>query len=403
MNKIYPLENPVQEYAWGSSTAIAGLLGKGPTGTPQAELWMGAHPKAPSIVIRKGQRQSLVEMITRYPVGILGEYAAAAFDEKLPYLFKVLAAARPLSIQAHPDHAQAEAGFERENRLGIPLDAPHRNYRDPNHKPECICALTPFWALCGFRRVQEIGELLQALCPGALDAELASLARAPHPADGLRHIYNALMNLDERRRMQVIQEALSNVEKVAIPASCRQWILRLHQAYPSDIGILSPAILNLVCLNPGEALFLASGELHAYLEGLGMELMANSDNVLRGGLTPKHVDVPELLKVLRFEEKELQVLVPTPMGPFENRYPCEAKEFCLSVITLKGDAAYRSATSRSVEILFCTQGQAAVEGGGLEEPLAMAGGSSLLVPAAAPAYSLRGKATVYKAFVPVPP
>jgi mannose-6-phosphate isomerase len=362
---------------------------------------MGAHPKAPSTVIYKGERQSLVELINRHPIEVLGKNAAAAFEGKLPYLFKVLAAAQPLSIQAHPDRDQAEAGFERENRLGIALDAPHRNYRDPNHKPECICALTPFWALCGFRRVHEIRDDLMALCPVTLDGELAALAKAPTPADGLRGMYQALMNLDEPQKMKVIQEALSNVESASLQPPRRQWIMRLQEAYPSDMGILSPVILNLVRLNPGEALFLSSGELHAYLEGLGMELMANSDNVLRGGLTPKHVDVPELLKVLRFEEKQLRVLSPIPMGPRESRYPCDAVEFSLSVITLEGDAAFRSAESRSVEILFCARGQAAVEGGGLEAPLSMGGGSSLLVPAAAAAYTLLGKAIVYKAFVPI--
>ncbi|MDX9786232.1 MAG: mannose-6-phosphate isomerase, class I [Desulfobacterales bacterium] len=399
MNSICILENPIQEYAWGSRTAIADLLGKSPSQTPQAELWMGAHSKSPSLVPYKGRKIPLTDLIDRYPVEILGAYAATKFNGKLPYLFKVLAAAEPLSIQAHPNAAQAISGFDRENRMGIALTAPERNYRDTNHKPECICALTPFWALRGFRRMADMLFHLRRICPKTLGADLALLDRTRNPA-GLKRFFETLMTLNETKKQRVISEAVFNAQPLGATAPCYQWIITLHRAYSSDIGILSPVMLNLVCLKPGEAMFLEAGELHAYLEGLGMELMANSDNVLRGGLTPKHVNVPELLQVLNFEEREIDILSPKEIRPCERRYPCPAEEFALSVIILSGGADYKSESTRGVEILFCTEGQAHMTNAGKNESLTVKRGMALLVPAAVFAYTLKGDATLYKATVP---
>lgn len=401
MNTICTLDNPIQNYVWGSKTAIPELLGQKPSGVPQAELWMGAHPKAPSKLMWNGESVSLSTLIARYPKEILGQSIAERFNNTLPFLFKVLAAARPLSIQAHPDRQQALLGFERENGLSIPLNAPDRNYRDPNHKPECICALTPFWALRGFRRISDILLRLMLLCPEGLEMEIRTLENNQE-AEGLKQFFKALMTMGRVRKPHIIAEVVTNAGRLSDQGDrSHEWVLALHREYPHDIGILSPAILNLICLKPGEAMFLGPGELHAYLDGVGIEIMANSDNVLRGGLTPKHVDVGELLKVLHFTEREIDVLLPVPIGRFESLYETEAVEFSLSVIALTGTDEFKSGERRSVEILICTDGNAQII---VKEPhhyYTVSKGNVHLIPAASPSYTIKGTAVIYKASVPL--
>lgn len=389
------------EYAWGSKTALPDLLAKPPSGAPQAELWMGAHPKSPSKVVWEGRSVSLPLLIAQFPSEILGESVATRFHNKLPFLFKVLAASQPLSIQAHPNREQALAGFAGENRLGIPIDAPDRNFRDDSHKPECICALTPFWALRGFRKIADLLPRLKRLCPAGLADELAGLEQSGNEA-GLKRFFHALMTADEKKRRRIVSEVVSNAANLN-GDPCFEWITTLHAAYPEDIGILSPALLNLICLKPGEAMFLESGELHAYLSGLGIELMANSDNVLRGGLTPKHVDVEALLTVLNFTERDVSVLSPAMVGPCEGKYATRAAEFSLSVLTIAEGNRFASREQRSVEILFCTEGEARISSGGSGNALSISQGISLLVPASSPAYLIQGNAVIYKASVPVSP
>jgi len=285
MKTIGLLKNTIQEYAWGSYTAIPELLGcESPAQAPQAELWLGAHPKAPSMVNCNGRWVSLLELIEQSPEDILGEKVAQRFDNRLPYLFKVLAAAKPLSIQAHPSRTQAKQGFARENRLRIPLDAANRNYKDDNHKPECICALTPFWALNGFRNISDILSLLEKTCHQGLETEITNLREKPD-SQGLKRFFHELMTMEPPRQKQVINDALSYAQKHIQEDKVFEWMIHLHNEYPADIGVFAPVILNLICLEPGQAMFLPSGEMHAYLDGVGIELMANSDNVLRGGLT----------------------------------------------------------------------------------------------------------------------
>jgi mannose-6-phosphate isomerase len=391
------LKNVIQEYAWGSHTAIADLLGTAsPSDMPQAELWMGAHPKAPSVVKYEGKEISLAELIRRHPEDILGKAAAEKFGSQLPYLFKVLAAAKPLSVQAHPDKNQAVAGFERENEMNIPLNAPNRNYRDAHHKPECICALTPFWALNGFRNIPEILSLTEKICPKQLEKETAELLKHPG-SSGLKDFFFGLMTMDPEQQQQIIANALVNAQKYTEDDPVCKWITALHDAYPSDIGVLSPIFLNLICLEPGEAMFLPAGELHSYLDGLGIELMANSDNVLRGGLTPKHIDVPELLKVLNFEERDIAVLLPEAISDYEKVYPGSAEEFVLSVIHLEPgmDAVFHP---KSVEILLCIQGQGKIIH--QNQAIEIRKGASAIVPASAGDYCIEGELVIYKASVP---
>lgn len=397
---IYRLENVVQPYAWGSTTAIADLLGlPAPTAVPQAELWMGTHPKGPSTVVDDDGRMPLHLLIERHPADILGHDVATRFGNALPYLFKVLAAARPLSIQAHPGKRQAEIGFARENREGKPMDAPDRNYRDDNHKPEIICALTPFWGLNGFRSAATAAELLEPVCPPALEDALRDLKRF-QGGQGLKSFFVAMMTLSADRVKRAAREVVDTAEPLAATSPVYRWIGDLARAYPADMGILSPALLNLIRLAPGEAMYLPAGQLHAYLDGVGIELMASSDNVLRGGLTPKHVDVPELLRVVRFAETAVDILTPEPVRPAESGYPCPAAEFSLGVIQSASGQPYSSASTRSVEILLCTGGAGRLQWGGPEETMAVRKGDSFLVPASLNGYSVYGNVTLYKASVP---
>ncbi|MEJ2658233.1 MAG: mannose-6-phosphate isomerase, class I [Desulfobacterales bacterium] len=395
------LENIVQEYAWGSYTALPELLGNdSPARVPQAELWMGAHPKAPSMVKWNGKQQSLLELVEKYPKDILGEKVADKFQNRLPYLFKVLAAAKPLSIQAHPSLNQAKDGFERENRLGIPFNAFNRNYKDGNHKPECLCAVSPFWALNGFRKISEMTKLLERICPPGIKKTLDFLRQQPD-SDGLKHFFNTMMTMDRRSRKRVVDDAVKNAQTVKDENKAYQWMIDLDKEYPSDIGVFSPVILNLICLEPGQAMFLPAGTLHAYLEGVGIELMANSDNVLRGGLTPKYVDVKELLNVLNFEEHEINILHARRINPCEYRYETHAEEFALSVITVKTDMSYYSPDERCVEILLCTEGDAVVANFTGNSSVDIKKGMSILIPAAVKKYNIKGDAVLYKAAVPI--
>lgn len=401
MRKIGLLKNSIQEYAWGSRTAIPELLGQSvPADKPQAELWMGAHPKAPSQVLADGLWRSLPEVIQESPVETLGQEVAARFSNKLPFLFKVLAAAKPLSIQAHPSKEQAGQGFARENELGIPLDAPHRNYRDDNHKPEIICALTPFWALNGFRKIEETLSLLEeARIPGL--AEIVSFLRSHPNRDGLKKFFNHLMTMDSGKQGKIVEQAVNSAEKRTHEEPVWTWMIKLNEEYPGDMGVLSPIFLNLVRLEPQQAMYLPAGELHGYLEGVGIELMANSDNVLRGGLTPKHIDVQELLAVLNFTDGEVNILNPENLTSGEAIYSTEAEEFVLSVIRINNAAPFSSPRDRSVEMMMCTEGEVSVTDLSAGDITRLTRGISIIVPAAVEQYSIEGDGILYKAAVPV--
>ena len=399
MKHIYRLKNKIQDYEWGSRTDIAALMGKpAPSDKPQAELWMGAHSRAPSMIDIDGRWLSLEAAIAENPAGILGQATAKEFANKLPYLFKVLAAARPLSIQAHPNLVQAKEGFKRENDAGTPLDAPRRNYKDNNHKPEILCALKPFLALNGFRKIEKILLNLHHWCRLEMAAEIKKLEINSTSA-GLQKFFEALMTMDPAGKNRVIREVLQTAQRRSEEDPLRKSILALYQEYPSDMGVLAPLYLNLVHLNPGEAMYLPAGQLHAYLEGLGMELMANSDNVLRGGLTPKQVDVPELLKTLTFEGRDVEILSPEKVRNGELAYTTPAREFVLSIISVKADLPFLSATNRSVEIFFCTDGELVIKNSESGETLAFARGMSILVAAAIEKYTIEGEGILYKAAV----
>ena len=400
MKTIHFLTNPVQNYAWGSHAAIAELMGRSfPTREPEAEMWMGAHPKAPSTVKTRQGDESLMDLIKQHPHDIIGK-AAAAFENRLPYLFKVLAIEEPLSIQVHPNREQAKKGFARENHLSIPMDAAERNYRDDNHKPECICALTHFWALNGFRDRSTIIRRLRETCSNTLDKGIRELEEHAD-SQGFKRFLDILLNLEENDVEKILDRAVPYAEARRSRDPAFDWVVRLHNTYPGDIGVLFPLILNLVCLNPGQAMYLPAGQMHAYLKGVGIELMANSDNVLRGGLTSKHVDVSELLKILNFKEQPLEIIEPEKKRVSEKAYPTPAVEFELSVIEAVEGEPYTSAKDRGVEILLLTSGEVEVCQGKNPDPLKLSRGMSVIVPAAVGSYSIRGEGTLYKAGVPL--
>ncbi len=347
------LRGAIQPYAWGSPTAIPDLLGTPATGEPQAELWLGAHPVAPATVERDGRWQRLDAVIAADPVGELGVEVASRFDGQLPFLLKVLAAVSPLSLQAHPDEVHARAGHQREEAAGLAMGAPNRIYKDPHHKPELICALTPFDALCGFRPVPATLDLLDAVATRGLRPFAAELAAAPGP-NGLRTVLGQLLTVAPGDRGLLADE---------VAASCAAhdgpWhpettaIARIAGWYPGDIGVVIALLLNFVRLQPGQAIYLGAGNVHAYLDGVGVEVMANSDNVLRGGLTPKHIDVPELMDVVDFTPLA-DPIVPPLESLVGCTYPTPAPEFQLTRLDLEGhDLAGQCAWPA---IALCTAG-----------------------------------------------
>lgn len=400
MHTILKMRNSIQNYAWGSKSAIAQLMKRpAPTEKPEAELWLGAHPKSPSHVRVDDRWLDLEQWIAQNPNKILGPGVNAHFNGVLPYLLKILAAAQPLSIQAHPGKEQARQGYEIENKRKVPMDAGHRNYKDPNHKPECICALSPFWALCGFRNNVNILYILRDIWPYNYSNDLAVLEKVD-----LKTFFKQLMTMDSDRRSTLICELIKNIPPDTNQNAIHRWMVQFQTLYPGDVGVLSPALLNLIELKPGEALALPAGQLHAYLDGLGIELMANSDNVLRGGLTPKHVDVPELIKVLDFNPNTPEILKPVGKSNHERFYPSVSEEFKLFVVQPEPGKDYVVKDRPQMpEILLCTSGRALVRSQSIEKPVELSQGHSVFVTAAADQYEIQGEAVIYKAAVNLSP
>ena len=401
--KIYRLDNPIREYAWGSETFISNLLGTpSPAPAPQAELWLGSNPQAPSLV-RDGEREiSLRDLILEDPVEMLGKHAAELFSDTLPFLLKVLSAARPLSIQAHPDIKQAREGFKRENEGGIPMDALNRNYKDPNHKPELICALTPFDVMSGFRDPREITGLLTYLDLGA-ELAGAEIFLADPTDHSLRALFESLLSISDEKRERLLAVLLRNVAAVP-PRSEKEkrafyWVDKLSRFYPGDIGILAPILLNTIRLQPGEALYNRAGVLHAYLEGSGIEIMANSDNVLRGGLTTKYINPAELLKILSCRAGPADIVRAETIDGIEFIYRAPAREFKLSRIRIVSPASFVSGRRNGPEILICVEGSATVSREDVQR-LQLSKGGSIFIPFGIGSYTIRGEGVLYRAAIP---
>ncbi|MCM2579234.1 mannose-6-phosphate isomerase, class I [Streptomyces meridianus] len=393
------LTNTVRPYAWGSTTAIPNLLGTEPTGEPQAELWMGAHPGAPSLVDRGAGARPLTEIIDADPEGELGAAAVARFGTRLPFLLKILAAEQPLSLQVHPDLDRARAGFADEEARGVPLEAPHRNYKDANHKPELLCALTEFDGVCGFRPPAEAAGVLAALEVDSLKPYVDILRAGPEEA-ALREVLTAVLTADRGATAESVTEAAAAAARLVDEDGPHRRAYAAYASladrYPGDPGVIAAMLLNHVRLEPGEALFLDAGVPHAYFGGLGVEIMAGSDNVLRSGLTSKHVDVPELLRVVRFAATPPGVIRPSRAAgaTAEEVYETPIDEFRLSRFALTESAGAAELVCASAQILLCTAGTVTVESP--QSALTLEPGHSVFVPADEP-LALSGRGTVFRA------
>ena len=360
------LENEIRNYAWGSREVIATLLGREAGDEPEAELWLGAHPLGSSRIAGCDSPQTLKEEIELDPQRHLGEAVHAEFPSRLPFLFKVLAADRPLSLQAHPSAQKARAGFAAEEERGVPIDDPTRSYRDSFDKPELFVALTQCEVLCGFRPASEAADILARLGISQLSPYIASLLTG-RAADGLRVVVTTLLSLPAAAKStlagQVVQECrrILGSDQPGPHAGAYAWAVRLGESYPGDIGVVLSLLLNLIALEPDQAVFVGPGMLHAYLYGAGLEAQANSDNTLRGGLTPKHVDVAELLKILDFEPATDQIIAPVEVEAGE---PCAgartwrtpARAFALYDWQLNGERSHELRAA-GPSIVLCLAGQ----------------------------------------------
>jgi mannose-6-phosphate isomerase len=385
---LFPLEGELRDYPWGSPTAIPQLLGRPATGAPAAELWLGAHPRGGATVV--GTRRDLASVIAASPEQLLGPEILARFGAELPFLMKVIAPAKALSIQVHPTRAQAEAGFAAEEARGIPRNDPRRNYPDPNHKPEMLCALTPFEAFCGFRPVADTLRFLEALSV----PELAAFHAVLSATDGLRHAFAFLLNLEPERARASVDGLIRACGRLS--AAGGEWvepanaILTVANDFPSDVGVALLVLLNYLRLEPREAVFVRPGTVHCYLRGLAVEVMASSDNVLRGGLTLKHVDAPELLAVANFAAVPQPILA-ARVADEESWFDASVPEFRLSVHQFSDLTRIPPA---GPQILLCTKGEAYVTVGG--EHRSLPRGAAAFVAAGHP-LQLLGRAIVFRA------
>jgi mannose-6-phosphate isomerase len=358
------LDGVLRHYDWGDHKALAEVLGHTPSGKPEAEYWLGAHPSAPAAL--GPDRRPLDEAVTGGPEALLGPAVVEQFGT-VPFLLKLLGIAQPLSIQAHPSLDQARAGFAREDAAGLARDARNRNYRDPNHKPELICALSPIEAKCGFRTVAESQAVVAAF--GDALAPVAELLAAPGTeAEVVAATVAGLLRLPPEEAEPLATAAAATAESLVADGGdlgpdprAVEWTVRIAQAFPGDIGVVVALLLNHLTLEPGEAIFLPAGNLHAYLGGVGVELMANSDNVLRGGLTPKHVDVEELLSVVDWRPSTPQIQQPTSaVHDFQVPVP----EFALTRLDAARGSIEQSFHPVGPEIVLVTDGAVALEADG---------------------------------------
>ena len=380
------VDNTPRDYAWGSLTDIAQLRGTTPSGKPEAELWLGTHPGSPTHIVDPADAGGNTT---------IADYLASRGEQPLPYLLKILAAAHPLSIQAHPSPEQAREGFARENAAGIALDAPNRNYRDDAHKPELIFALSNiFEALCGFRDVEQTISELETLA--------AANAQACAPTSALAEFTAQLAQRGEGAIRWALDWALTGDNAAALVAEISHagtlvkdsLLIELAEDYPGDPGIVVALLLNRVTLRKGQALYLPAGNMHAYIRGLGIELMAASDNVLRGGLTSKHVDVPELLSVVSDKVVPVPILEPRNVAPGIDLFVPDVPDFVLAHVDVSSKTSESETLSLTRHaIVTCTSGNVTVHGS--ESSLELSQGKNALISAEEQAISFSGAGELF--------
>lgn len=389
---MFELQNEIRQSDWGSRSVIATLTGRNhPTESPEAELWLGAHPLASSkILCHSGDQSAAVELVALIdadPIKHLGPALHAEYGTRLPFLFKVLAADSPLSIQAHPNRTQAREGFEREEAQGIDRDDPMRNYKDSWPKPELFVAMSQCNVLCGFRGAEEASQILARLGIRLLTPYVASLLTG-NPADGMRVAVTTLLSLPRPKQTELVGRVVEESKRLVArlgpdddDARAYLCAIELGSAYPADIGVVLSLMLRLITLAPLQAVFLGAGQMHAYLKGWGLEAQANSDNTLRCGLTRKHIDVAELLRILDFDPTPSPVIDVRELGPEAGdaagmlTWPTDAREFDLCMVAVNDSAvALRAA---GPQIVLCLEGAVTLRSG--EEQIDLHRGGSVYI------------------------
>ena len=398
-NKIYKLKGRVQHYAWGGYTYIPQLVHfNNIDNKPCAEYWMGAHPSAPSQLVIDGREISLEKIIKENKEIVLTNDIINKFGE-LPYLYKILDVNEMLSIQVHPSKTEAEKGFDAENAANIALTAPHRNYKDRNHKPEVMIALGEFWLLHGFMQLNEIEQRLN-------EVKEFNVFLPIFKSEGLKSLYQFLMELTQDNVDAILSGLVKREMRRKLNGELNKsmpgwWAAKLFNENDEvknvDRGVFSIYLFNIVGLQKGEGIFQAAGIPHAYLEGQNVELMANSDNVLRGGLTPKHIDVPELMKHTLFEPIVPKIMQGEPFGNAERRYDCPVPDFDISKIELNVSSSYK-ALSSSPEIFIVIDGGAIVNGTNVNMNIKK-GECVMIFPNENYSITASGHCELYKAYV----
>jgi mannose-6-phosphate isomerase len=353
-NRAIKLENFYQRYDWGTQSEIPDLLGLAHPGgdEPLAEYWVGAHPGLPSKI---DTGEFLNEVIHQYPKELLGDHHAE-LNSRLPYLFKVLSAGRALSIQVHPNKQQAQAGYQAERARGIGPDAPNCNYKDDNHKPELLYALTPFKAMVGFRPLQMLEDLLSQSSLDFFSYYLEKIKKDGQAV--LAELYKDLLYLEKAELSTLCNDLLEFCR--ARSGEPWQTIIDLHDIYGDDPGVCFPLLLNVLTLEPGQAVFLGAGIPHAYLRGTGLEVMANSDNVLRGGLTKKYMDREELIRITEFKPLDNPIQIGSQQGArLCFNIPCP--DFQFEILQVSADESVTLGDSGSAELIFVLEGEAVTE------------------------------------------
>jgi len=398
-DKIFKLKGKVQHYAWGGQDYIPHWIGiENKEEKPFAEYWMGAHPSASSTITINNEDKNLFALIQGDADSFIGEKVNKAFGE-LPYLFKILDVKDMLSIQVHPSKASAAKGFEEEEAIGLAINASNRNYKDKNHKPEVMVALSEFWLLHGFLNEDKLLNVLKTV------PEFKSFVNIVLN-EGYKGLYEHVMLMPQNEADKLLAPLVEReINRKKNSELTRHepgwWVAKLYEhEKPSanlDRGIFSIYFFNIVNTNPGEAVFQGAGVPHAYLEGQNVELMANSDNVLRGGLTPKYIDAPELIKHIVFEGIEPNVMKGIDLTSGEKNYPCPVEDFGISKIELNAGETYQS-ESTSLEIIVIIAGEAKVSG--TNNLAAKKGEAIAILSGETYSISTKNKFTAYKAFVP---
>ena len=393
-SRFYQIIPAQKHYAWGSETKIQSILGLEKNGKPLAEIWMGNHPNGMSYLDIEGKKVAVSDFIAENPEKAMGKECLDKFGS-LPFLFKLLAAEKPLSIQAHPDLETAESGFERDERNHIPMDHFTRVYKDPNHKREMIYAISTFYALKGFKSVDEIKVNFKKFFPCSGNAFVDF--RYSSEEDFYKKFFTRLLSMDQTLRKAMLRELETTASGMG---EVEQFIFRkLLYDFPGDRCVFSPLFLNCIKLNPGECMSVDEGQLHSYVDGLCFEVMSSSDNTIRGGLTEKFIDVLELFNIMKFVHGSKVCVEPVDMG-HEKLYSPGWDEFCFSSVVTGGDP-YTSSSRHSLEILFIYSGTGEIENSSFS--LELKPGKAVLVPSAAGAYTITGSPDLvfYKAAMPL--